>query len=189
MIRISISGTHCTGKTTFLEELKKIEKDFIFIDGPTRQLKDQGFPINNNQSLNYDSTQLMCCYLDLENLKLKLQGHQVLISDRCLLDTLVYTQFLYQEGKVTLPVFLLIKTLWELHQDRYDLIILPEKKDISLVGDEYRNTDAFFREIIDSIFYEILKDSRISYQTISGSNSDRIKEFQIKVKQYNETNN
>ena len=192
MVRISISGTHCTGKSTILDSLKeKYKKNgrIAFIEGPTRQLKDLGYPINNDQASNYDSTQLMCCHLDLEHLKKnKYLLTDEVISDRCLFDTLIYTRYLYQNGKVSEPVMRVIESAWGLHKSDYDIILMPSKDDIKLVGDKYRNTDGEFRETIHNMFIEEAVVSNLNCHLISGTTGERVEQIKNLVKLYHEIN-
>ncbi len=180
VIRASLSGTHGTGKTTLLDMMKEEEFDkgiwggWVLVDGPTRRLKDLGFPINNDQSDNYDGTQLMCCHIDLENLAKTPLMNPVLLSDRCLLDTLVYTRYLHGQGKVTDPVMKVIESAWNLHKKDYDLILLPSKDDIELIGDKYRNTDIEFRETIHRMFQAEIIKNKLNAHTVKGTVEDRL---------------
>jgi len=174
-LRVSLSGTHCTGKTTLLEEIRKDEffrnHNYVILDGPTRQLKDQGFPINNDDKQKYDNTQLMCSYIDATNLT---TWKGKVISDRCLLDTYIYTKYLYENRLVSRPTFLAISSFWECAAEKYDLIILPSPKDVELVGDKYRNEDKKFRDRIWKLFQEELELSRVKYHIIEGTTKQRM---------------
>lgn len=173
-LRLSLSGTHCTGKTTVLDGLQK-EKLFTLIPGPTRTLKDKGYPINNDESTNYDGTQLMCLHIDIENLK---NDSQFIIQDRCLLDTYIYTYYLYANNKVTLPVFKAIESAWDMLKHQYDAIIVPNPDDIQLVGDKYRNTDIQFRNDINYMFGQELKIlKKLPYYVVSGTTEERIEQI------------
>lgn len=181
--RIALSGTHCTGKTTLLEALPEELPQYTFIEGPTRTLKDQGYPINNDQSGNYDSTQLMCLHIDIENLK---RTESYIIQDRCLLDTYIYTQYLFNHGKVTEPVLKAVKSAWDALKFHYTAIFYPDPNDITLVGDKYRNSDIEFRDEIDQLFKSCIKPTKpgIPMYFISGTNSERIERIKniLKIK-------
>ena len=181
-MRVSISGTHCTGKSTIIDSLRKDEfflnNNFVIVDGPTRQLKDQGLPINNNEAKNYDHTQLMCSYIDGKNLT-TWQGNS--ISDRCLLDTYIYTKYLYSKELVSRPVFLAIESFWVNCRDKYDLFFFPSKYDIQLIGDKYRNTDVAFREQIYQLFEYERIEARLPYYVLSGTNAERIEQLKIQL--------
>lgn len=173
-MRVSISGTHSTGKSTLFDGLKKDSffNECEFVAGPTRFLQQQGYPINNHAD-NYDSTQLMCLVYDLqvfEDTKLK----DIIVSDRCLLDTYVYTKYLFKKGKVSEPVFLSVEKVWLAKKDSYDVFFLPSKNEVPLVADGVRSEDEDFRNEIQSLFLEIIDINGLKIYALEGSVEERI---------------
>ena len=174
MLRISLSGTHCTGKTTLL---KAIESDRFFeewdiIPGPTRSVKQGGLPINNDEANNYDLTQVMCAMYDIDKLSVKQFGD--VISDRCLFDTLIYTRYLSSIGKISQPILDLIEKLWERERVNYSFLLIPSTKDVQLVRDSDRNNDSDFRLGVESLVYQELDKGLIRFFDIQGDTITRL---------------
>jgi nicotinamide riboside kinase len=150
-MRISISGTHSSGKSTLIQKLSELEdfKNFKFIPGPTRTLKAQGFLINESGT---DETQLMCMSVDIQNLFLN--NDIDVISDRCLLDTYIYTLYLYGHGKVDIQTLNATKILWERYKTCYDLILMPSHFEVPLTDDGERSINLEFRDTVYRLFLE-----------------------------------
>ena len=97
---ISISGTHCTGKTTLVEALKNDPRlqGVIFLKSSGREL------IENNPQLkiNEDGNFLSQMYILCRDIKQEIENctKPVVICDRCCYDTLIYSYHLYITGKL-----------------------------------------------------------------------------------------
>lgn len=158
MIKCCIVGSHCTGKSTLIEALKK--ESFIQVKGqksfeslellssPTRMIKEKGFKINNDQE-DYSVTQLLCMTYDIQNFYL----NKNFISDRGALDTLIYTKYLYEQKKVDERTYRLIEMQSMPIIFGYTHIFYIGLE-IPLVGDNVRSTDVDFRNRIDGMFNE-----------------------------------
>lgn len=173
-MKISISGTHSIGKTTLIKQLRKEEefKDWVFIPGPTRTLKELGFSINNEDS-NYDPTQMMCLAIDIQNLQK--QGN--IFQDRSLLDTVIYTMYLMKEKKVSREVGRVVKDIFLHFVNQYELFIIPSKDDVPLVQDGVRNEDHDFRNQIEELMFECLDSEQLNYIVVSGTTEERIQQI------------
>lgn len=179
--RVAIVGTHCTGKSTLIEQLKQdkdIQKlDFVFIESPTRSLKEKGLHINNKAS-NYDETQRECLIYDRR--VIKDTRNRNVISDRCLLDTFIYTQYLYQDNKVTLDVYKMVDTFWRNTQSEYTIFILTSPKGIELKLDNARIQDVEFRNKIHDLFIEEITNNQIKslskFFIIEGTEEERLEQ-------------
>ena len=90
---ISISGAQCTGKTTLIEALKKEEclKGSLFMGSPSRKGNDRGIKINKEAGI-YDQLWIATSYVK-EIIESAMSAHDHIISDRCLLDVLCYTEY------------------------------------------------------------------------------------------------
>lgn len=176
---ISFSGTHGSGKTTIIEQLKQVEEfvDFHFIESPTRKAKSEGLEINNTED-NYDETQRYCAKYDTEQLRKFRRNH--VIFDRCLFDTFIYTKYLFLQGQVSEELFDEIDSSWELCKDFYDIFVIPDYRDIQLNSDGDRIEDKSFQESIAKLFdEEIEKSSLLKSKVlyIKGSINDRLKQI------------
>jgi len=181
-MRISISGTHSAGKTTLLNKMKT-DKDFkesglTFIDGVTRQVKAMGIPINEAGA---DATQLMCLSMDLKNLYQHVfsNDNKVVISDRCMLDTYIYTKYLFNHEKVSQSTFEAIGLIWKNHIHYYDLILMPSHFEVPLSDDGERSVNRSFRDEIYRLFLEEVNLHSTTLQTlmIGGTVKERMIEL------------
>ena len=149
---IGFSGVQSTGKTTLLNELKKnklLAKRFIFKDEIVRDIKKEGYFINENGN---DATQLRVIFAHIQNIYLT--GDKIV--DRNLLDGYCYTLYLYKHKKVSKKTFSLIKNLFNTYISFYDFIfyIDPEFK---LVSDGLRSENESFRKEMTLIFQKTVK--------------------------------
>lgn len=145
-MKILITGTHSTGKSTLLGQLKLLDElsGYKFIGGITREAKSFGLEINENGG---DLTQLYCMSSDFLNL-IQNEDRDV-VYDRSILDTAVYTQILEKETSFWVKTTTL--KMCSLLIDRFDLIFwlrpLQEIED-----DGVRSLDIEFQKKVDNGF-------------------------------------
>ena len=155
MIHISFTGAQSTGKSTLLEKCKdELSNDFggrvwEFIPEVTRLVKRQ-YGVNINEIGN-DDTQLLILNQHLIN---SLNPNDC-IFDRCIIDGLAYTTYLYNKNKVSLSVvdhaeYMLSKLL-----PRLDLVFYTSPEDIPIEDDGERSTDKSFRDEVIREFEDI----------------------------------
>ena len=172
-MKIAFSGPQGTGKTTLLKYLKG-DKDFRysykFIDEITRRVQKKGYNINEKGD-NFDLTQLLIMNEHLSNL---FEGD--VIMDRCMLDGIVYTNYLYWEGKVSKWVWEYARELFWRYGEMYDYIfyLTPE---FDLEDDGVRSVDQDFRDSIENWFEAIIEQDKIKVHGLTGSVEERIKQF------------
>ena len=119
-MRIAFTGAQSTGKTTLLEAIKQNEEfryKYEFIDEITRRMIKKGLKINEEGS---DTTQLLIMNEHIKNIL-----YPDVIMDRCLLDGVVYTEWLYQKNNVSKWVWEYARTVFEQYINRYDYIFYP----------------------------------------------------------------
>lgn len=171
-MRIAISGTHNSGKTSLIKALKESEifSDFTFIDGPTRTIRKLGFEINENGT---DETQLMCLATDIQNLLLNTGN---VISDRCILDTYIYSLYLKFHNKISEDTLMITKLLWEKYKSCYDIIFMPSHFEVNLEDDGERSTAFEFRDTVYRLFLEEINNNigTLSCYIIGGTVEQRV---------------
>jgi predicted ATPase len=180
-MKISISSTHGSGKTTLFESLRLIEEfsDFHFVGSPTRKAKNKDMPINNKAS-NYNNTQEFCFEYDINNLE-EFKQYSV-VFDRSLLDTYIYTKYLFSKGKVDRDIFHQIELGWLLYKEQYDLFIIPNHTEVLLQSDESRITDQEFQESIAELFEDELIGIPIyKVLRVQGTTQQRIEQIYQKI--------
>lgn len=144
-MRISFSGAQSTGKTTLLNLCQaKYANQFTFIPEVTRVLKKQGYPINEKGT---DATQLQIIIAHLEN-----SWKTNVIMDRCMLDGVIYTEYLHQIGQVNLDTLSVARMVSHMLCERYDCIFYTDPRDVLLQNDGTRSTSINFRNSIIELF-------------------------------------
>ena len=107
-MKIAFTGAQSTGKTTLLQAVKSNEEfryKYEFIDEITRRMVKKGLKINEAGG---NTTQLLIMNEHIKNLL-----YQNVIMDRCVLDGVVYTDWLHWEGKVQTWVWEYAKNVFD----------------------------------------------------------------------------
>ena len=146
---ISFTGAQSTGKTTLLNLIRDKNYDFNYVDEVTRRIKrEYNLPINEGGG---DITQSMIMADHIANVYKK-GDHDVTVLDRCAVDGIVYTQWLYNNGQVEKATLDHAKLIFEMLIEEYDAIFITSPVDVELVDDGERSTNIEFREDIQSLF-------------------------------------
>ena len=173
---ISFTGAQSTGKTTLLNSIKDLNPYLDSIDEVTRRIKrEYNLPINEDGG---DITQTMIMSDHIANIFRKYDSD--VIFDRCALDGVVYTQWLYNKGKVSKEVLQWAKKIYNTLIDKYDAIFVTSPDDVPLVDDGERSVDIDFREEIIDIFNMYIDDIKIYSReenlfVVEGSVEERMK--------------
>lgn len=168
---VSFTGAQSTGKTTLLNQMRNWEclKDYTFIDEITRNIEKKGMSINEKGN---DDTQTAIMHAHIENLK---KGNN-LVLDRCSLDGVVYTHYLYLHGKVSKDTFDYARQVFFGTCLMYDKIFYL-KPEFDIVEDGVRSNSVQFRDEIASIFEGYISDFNLrKYNVVelTGSVEERL---------------
>ena len=169
-MRIAITGAQSTGKSTLLRYLKQDEdlKGFEFIDELTRKIAAKGININEEGS---NMSQIFTVTIHAENI---VKDH--FISDRCALDGLVYTKWLFDQGKVDKWILDYAVGVAKEVIPRYDYIFyLPAE--IPIEDDGVRSANIKFRDEIVALFEMYAKELDVKLIELTGAVKDRAKIF------------
>lgn len=172
-MRIAITGSHNTGKTSLLKKLwPSLEfEGYDFYKEVIREIYKLGFPFNENAD---DSSQLAMLALHLLHLK-----SENMITDRCILDNYVYAYMLRDKGYDISDEC--VDTLQAYFVDsikKYDIYAFcPTEFEIKKDG--FRMTDKKFQEEISN---EILKVINLyippsKFILLHGETDERIKQL------------
>ena len=175
---IALTGVQSAGKTTLLQAL---QDDFsnrgipvTVVSDMTRDLHRLGKPINDYSS-DYNETQRLIIqgHIDnIENLKKYSEDSSIVILDRCMLDGALYTDYFFDQNKVTKDVrdfgFEMLETFWKMY--RFMFYLNPG--DVPLVDDKVRSTNVDFRNAMIQKFN--MYNPKYNVITISGSVKDRV---------------
>ena len=83
-MRIAFSGTHCTGKSTLLEQVAELLPGHATVEEPYRLLEEEGYEAAEEPSLEDFEAQLERSLVALE------EGRADVLFDRCPADLLAY---------------------------------------------------------------------------------------------------
>ena len=168
---VSFTGAQSTGKTTLLNSMRKWDelKEYTFVDEITRNVSKLGMNINEKGD---DATQTAIMNAHIENLK---KGNN-LILDRCSLDGVVYTHYLYLHGKVSKDTFDYARQIFFETCLKYDKIFYL-KPEFDIVDDGVRSNNVQFRDEIADIFERYIVEYNLrkyNIVEISGSVEERL---------------
>ena len=172
---VSFTGAQSTGKTTLLNLIMELNPYLDSIDEVTRRIKREfNLPINECGS---DITQSMIMADHIANIYRK-HGNDV-VFDRCALDGVVYTHWLYNKGKVSKEVLKWAQKIYNELISSYDVIFYTSPDDVPLVDDGERSIDVDFREEILKLFdwyiYDlIIENSGANIFTVKGNIEERM---------------
>ena len=150
---VSFTGAQSTGKTTLINELSCLlqSADWTIVPEVTRLVKRQ-FDVDINE-LGGDDTQALIITQHLIN---SLSHKDNVIMDRCIIDGLVYTNYLYSEGKVSTDIVCYAEYMFNKLLPKLGLVFYTSPEDIPLEDDGERSTTTSFRDAIISEFEDIL---------------------------------
>ena len=174
---VSFSGPQSSGKTTLLNYLQEKNCHIAFVPEVTRLVKRKyHLPINEDGT---NVTQLMIVTEHLRNVY-KFADYTNAILDRCALDGLVYTQWLYNEGKVDKCVLDTANTIYDQIISKYDLIFYTSPDDVVLTDDGERSVNAKFRSDIIEIFNSYIGNLP-NVVTLRGTVEERLKTIKKEI--------
>jgi nicotinamide riboside kinase len=177
-MKVSFTGAQSTGKTTLLEAIKQNEEfryKYEFIDEITRRMVKKGLKINEAGG---NTTQLL-----IMNEHIKNTLYTDAIMDRCVIDGVVYTHWLWKEGKVKEWVFDYSLKVFNYYKDRYDYIFYL-KPEFDIVDDGMRSTNTQFRDEIVDLFDTYIKQVNVPVITLTGSVQERLEQFYTTIKNH-----
>ena len=182
---ISFTGAQSTGKSTLLERMVSDVKfrKCSFIKEVTRKVARQGVNINDSGD---NITQLLILSEHINNHIMR--GCTVL--DRCIVDGLIYTEWLYNEGKVDKWVYEYAVNLHNALLPKLDIIFYTNPVDVPLVNDGQRSVNKEFREGIIQLYNEYYERNTIAKDktvTLSGTVDQRYKTITNTLKNHDTT--
>ena len=169
-MRIAISGTHASGKSTLVEELAGVLPKYLTVDEPYYLLEEEGHQFPEMPSIEDFELQLE------RSIELLNGGEADVIFDRCPADLLGYLLTHEDADLFDLEDWLpraraAIKTL--------DLIVFVPVEDRDRIALP-RSMNADFRSDVDEKVREILLDNSLDFDvdvlTVTGSPRDRARQ-------------
>lgn len=177
-MKVSFTGAQSTGKTTLLEAIKQNEDfryRYEFIDEITRRMIKKGLKINEDGG---NTTQLL-----IMNEHIKNTLYTDAIMDRCIIDGVVYTEWLWKEGKVEKWVWEYSVNVFNHYKDRYDYIFYL-KPEFDIVDDGTRSINTKFRDEIVGLFDNYIQKVNVPVINLTGSVEERLEKFYSTIKNH-----
>ena len=170
-MKIGLCGTMSVGKTTLVNALKEVEqfKDYTFATERSKYLSDLGIPLNTDSTLKGQTVFLAerCAELMHENI----------ITDRTIFDVIAFT-------KSAKSIDLIDSEKFEDYAKEfireYDYIFYISPDGIPIEDNGVRETDEYYRDIIDFSITTLIKryGHRINnIEIIKGSTEERINQI------------
>jgi hypothetical protein len=181
-MKISFTGTGCSGKSTLLKKCVEYYGDkFTYVTEVTRPIARRGLPINEDGG---DETQIAIIDAHIENNKL-----DNVIMDRCIVDGYVYTEWLFNQQKVNGETYeYAYNTLDDILND---LDIIFYCCPLEMEDDGERSTNESFQSDIANSMTQLLyqEDWNLTYKgklvTLENENVDkRFEDIKIAIDQY-----
>ena len=170
-MKIGLCGTMSVGKTTLVNDLKKLNqfKDYNFATERSEYLRDLGIPLNTDSTLKGQTVFLAerCAELMQDNI----------ITDRTILDVIAFTnssKSIDYKDKEAFEQYA-IEFLRE-----YDYIFYISPEGIPIEDNGVRETDEYYRDLIDFSITTLIKryGHRINnIEVIKGSTEERIEQI------------
>lgn len=176
-MKIAITGAHSTGKSTLLEELRRLPElnNYKFKKENVREIADLGFKVNEESDLRTAKKfyELNCLLFDDNNI----------VTDRYILDSYVYASVIH-----TVEEFKELRNMYYSSIDKFyePDIVFYIKPEFEIKDDGFRSTDKKFRDDVSKAFDLIIKDLSIPHYILSGSVEERAKQAQKIIKEKNE---
>jgi nicotinamide riboside kinase len=146
-MRISFTGPGCSGKTTLLKKCREHYGDkFDYVDEVTRPALHSGLKINEDGD---SSTQLYILEQHIRNDSL-----DNVIMDRCIIDGLVYTNWLHMEGKVSDTVQRTFDKAYKELVNNLDIVFYTSP--VQFQDDGERSTNTKFITDIEQMFENVI---------------------------------
>jgi thymidylate kinase len=164
-MKIAFIGTHCNGKTTLVEEFlqkwpmyKRPEKTYRDL------IREKKLP-NNREGTEESQKAILNALIDEVQTAVS-AGEENLIFDRCVIDNIAYSLWLYDKDKVSDEFIMDCKVLAVQTLKLFDIVFyLPLREEIELTEKENRDIDPKYREEIDHIFSALVQ----SYEKQTGA--------------------
>lgn len=173
---ISFTGPQSSGKTTLLDKCKEqLQGKWYYIDEVTRWVKRK-YNINiNEEGTNVD--QMLMVNRHISNAMLPVskrnEGYDGIILNRCLLDSVVYSDWLYSKDKIDRWMFIYGRQALKELQNKYDIIYYTDPN-IPLEDDGVRSTNTGFRTVISEIFEDYINEYDLPIVRLEGSVDERM---------------
>lgn len=160
-MRIAISGTHCMGKTTFIEDFLKKHPEYVYEEEPYHQLQEE----HDREFSEEPTLDEFIEQLDYSIKRLDFHAaHPHVIFERCPIDFVAYSMYLAQQEGMNFedtPVFEMLPEIKETLENLDVIIFLPMTKERHIPCPE--SEDGTYREAVDEILKQIYREDMFEF--------------------------
>ena len=174
-MKIGFCGTMSVGKTTLVNELKKLSefKDYTFRTERSKYLMELGIPLNTDSTL---KGQLVFAAERASELM-----QEKIITDRTIIDVMAFANLSksmekHENHYLTSALYYLIK--------EYDILFYVSPEGVKIEDNGVRETDANYRISIDKEIKSIIQMFRGNTITVKGNTKERVEQVKKAVSQY-----
>ena len=174
-MKIGFCGTMSVGKTTLVNELKKLSefKDYTFRTERSKYLMELGIPLNTDSTL---KGQLVFAAERASELM-----QEKIITDRTIVDVMAFANLsksmeAHEKHYLTSTLYYLIK--------EYDILFYVSPEGVKIEDNGIRETNANYRISIDREIKSIIQMFRGNTITIKGTTKERIEQIKKAIEQY-----
>lgn len=172
--KVSLIGTHGTGKTTLL---KKLIEHYPIFQHQVDYYSDAGVLFKEKLLEVFDKNALQLYFYARHQYRVSVNVN--LLTDRSVLDALCYAKYEYLQGNLKKEMFdFLERESLKLLNEKYDYLLWL-RPEFELKGEGKRPEDTQYQITIDRIFEEYLTDERkvwIPVKQLTGDVDTRFKE-------------
>ena len=149
-------GTQCNGKSTLINDFIKRWPMYKEVKSTYRKLIKTG-KVTNNEEGTADSQKTILNAIIDDTQKAIAKENEFLVFDRCVIDNIVYSLWLNENGKVSDEFIMDSKRIAFEAIKVFDIIFyLPLREEIKIVPKKGRATDPVYRQEIDNIFRAVI---------------------------------
>lgn len=168
-MKVAFTGAQGVGKTTLLDIFEKcftFSQPLEFVRNFTRNIAKAGYNINE---MGTDDTQvaIMSAHKDL------CTSSANIFMDRCVLDGLVYTTYLYRKDSICKNTLDECERIFKECISKYNLLFYI-KPEFPLTGDQYRSSKVDYQQEIAAIFEELIQKYEVPVIQLTGTVGDRL---------------
>ncbi len=177
-LKVGITGTHGTGKTSLAHSLVGHLKELDFNAGHIREfVRDCPLPVGTEKENSSAAQTWILCRQLIEELE-AVHKYDILICDRTVIDNYAYFLWNLRTGRPAAEELQKIAAgIFESWANTYDFVIkLPIS--VPLSADGFRSTDLQWQREIDSIITELLVAKNVKHNVIKmAPNSTRVQDI------------
>ena len=174
-MKIGFCGTMSVGKTTLVNELKKLSefKDYTFRTERSKYLMEMGIPLNTDSTL---KGQLVFAAERASELM-----QEKIITDRTIIDVIAFANL--SKSMKEHEKHFLGATIQPLIKE-YNILFYVSPEGVKIEDNGVRETDAKYRIAIDKEIKSITQMFRGNTITIKGTTEERIEQVKNAIAQY-----